>query len=763
MSIVAQCQACKAKYNVPDTMAGKKVRCKKCGQIFGVPAPETEIDLLPDEPDLSGVDDENDAPAARPILAKSAVRPAPRRPSVLPPVSSMRGEVDTGEDESSDESGDTDLAANPAFAFPGNAFIEGALPYLIVAVAVVWMVSSTLRVEDFGRSWVGHLRWFVYLLAYVVIVYPITMLGVRTAGENLRFGLPPAHAWKVFSLFSLPFMLGVIWSLTGVGPIGTYTAGIVVGLIIALAGFLFLYRLRPNQMVAGLGIITAFFVSGCALAALLGFGINIVLVSAMKPTETVGAIPRSPLGPAFPWPQPPLEKRNTVTKGNPTTEDTSPETPVTKGAGDPVIVPETPGKGSTAPGTVDAGDPKMIKPKDPTDPNPLVASTDPEKKMPTEPGVNPLDPTIVPVIPVKPAPVIVSPMLAAAPVNSPIGEFDDIFYSALAGPPVALVVRERGPISDTLEVWNTQPFEKKGTLSPPHPLNEHPIYWVGPRGLIFARLIDFPKKLIEIRLTAEDKVIRTIELDTERLGIPEIIGFAGKNQIAILWDLGQRHGVELFDTTTGQRMRTIDLPGFQKSKGNIAFSPDGRYFAAAVKSFLPGGLGTGVSTPAIQLSDVAIGQLAPRPYPITVLGGDKNLTLSGLAFSPDSQKFSMLYEEAGNNLIVTWKPPETRAFLQYNFFSDHSTGATTEYHGAAIEALPGAATWLIYGHSVVETDHVIGDLGVTEVKGHRRLSNDTFALKVPSESGKMKLMIVTLNAEKFPGKEATKPTGKPKL
>ena len=40
MGIVFFCQSCGARFEVPDRMAGKKGRCKKCGQYMPVPKAE---------------------------------------------------------------------------------------------------------------------------------------------------------------------------------------------------------------------------------------------------------------------------------------------------------------------------------------------------------------------------------------------------------------------------------------------------------------------------------------------------------------------------------------------------------------------------------------------------------------------------------------------------------------------------------------------------------------------------------------------------
>jgi predicted Zn finger-like uncharacterized protein len=57
MSLRTSCPSCKANFNLPDTAAGKKARCAKCGQVFLVPdAGAAEAEALPvlelaDEPD----------------------------------------------------------------------------------------------------------------------------------------------------------------------------------------------------------------------------------------------------------------------------------------------------------------------------------------------------------------------------------------------------------------------------------------------------------------------------------------------------------------------------------------------------------------------------------------------------------------------------------------------------------------------------------------------------------------------------------------
>ena len=106
----------------------------------------------------------------------------------------MPGEViveGPDDDDDSDGSVVQRLAANPGFAFPGSKQLDTAAPYIVAGIAIGWMLMQTLTAESAGPAWVPHLRWCLYLAAYVVIVYPLSLLGVRIAGEKAHFGMPP--------------------------------------------------------------------------------------------------------------------------------------------------------------------------------------------------------------------------------------------------------------------------------------------------------------------------------------------------------------------------------------------------------------------------------------------------------------------------------------------------------------------------------------------------------------------------------------------
>lgn len=86
MPIATKCPGCKALFRLADEMAGKKVRCQKCGQLFAVPKPKAAAAPKPVAPKPAAP-----APAPPPIISMSlddpltdaTVMQAPQAPEVI--------------------------------------------------------------------------------------------------------------------------------------------------------------------------------------------------------------------------------------------------------------------------------------------------------------------------------------------------------------------------------------------------------------------------------------------------------------------------------------------------------------------------------------------------------------------------------------------------------------------------------------------------------------------------------------------------------
>ncbi len=86
MPIRVLCSQCETSYNLADTLAGKKIRCKKCEAIVAVPAasaPATEPAVKAAAPSRSAVEEPPPAPKAK-------LRPAPVEDEDLPPPPPVR-------------------------------------------------------------------------------------------------------------------------------------------------------------------------------------------------------------------------------------------------------------------------------------------------------------------------------------------------------------------------------------------------------------------------------------------------------------------------------------------------------------------------------------------------------------------------------------------------------------------------------------------------------------------------------------------------
>lgn len=88
MAIEFSCGSCSAKFRIPDTMAGKKIRCPKCQSVQQVPGNEPEIEYgikteAKGEDDFwSQVPDSSQMPAANPYDSPAPAAARPQRQSL---------------------------------------------------------------------------------------------------------------------------------------------------------------------------------------------------------------------------------------------------------------------------------------------------------------------------------------------------------------------------------------------------------------------------------------------------------------------------------------------------------------------------------------------------------------------------------------------------------------------------------------------------------------------------------------------------------
>src|SRR5688500_3781319 len=96
MSVTAVCTGCEKRFNAPDALAGKKVRCKHCGAAFRVPGGPAEAASAPTTTTTRAA---AAAPAKRPTPAAAAPRTAPPAKAVKPAPVDDQGEYGLSDDD----------------------------------------------------------------------------------------------------------------------------------------------------------------------------------------------------------------------------------------------------------------------------------------------------------------------------------------------------------------------------------------------------------------------------------------------------------------------------------------------------------------------------------------------------------------------------------------------------------------------------------------------------------------------------------------
>ena len=137
--IDASCSSCQARYRLPETQAGKRVRCKKCGETFAVEAPMEDLPVLEE---------------AAPVL-EEAEAPAASLRSGSPPRSRRRDEEEDRprpRRRDRDEEDDEDFANPPAGGGGTGLVIMAILGVLLVlggiGGAIAYFVASSGPAPD---------------------------------------------------------------------------------------------------------------------------------------------------------------------------------------------------------------------------------------------------------------------------------------------------------------------------------------------------------------------------------------------------------------------------------------------------------------------------------------------------------------------------------------------------------------------------------------------------------------------------------------
>jgi WD40 repeat protein len=254
VNITIACTHCRKEYSVPDSLIGRRVKCKECCEVFVAPEPQVAT---------SGVD----------LSVLEQLEPAAYVP---PPITSAspRGRVTAAPGFAT---GNAVEAAPLVYAAPIRArrqrfqapgplddLIHDKLPLLLILVGYVLPITvSLIRLIRLDLGWRPMLGALVLLGCFVGIAIPMTVTGLRIAAHVMNFELVPSPGYRIVAALSatwiamflyaeiVPPTFGFQQSLLQIiaGIMIWLVIGMIIG-VIASFGFIWLFfRLRFGEAV----------------------------------------------------------------------------------------------------------------------------------------------------------------------------------------------------------------------------------------------------------------------------------------------------------------------------------------------------------------------------------------------------------------------------------------------------------------------------------------------------------------------------------
>jgi predicted Zn finger-like uncharacterized protein len=690
MSIQIQCPSCGKRYRVDDRFAGKRVKCRNCSASIVVAA---------DQPadDIEEIDEAMEAAVGGPPVQDEVVadaRPAPDR--------------EDGEDLPQGFGAAIHAARmRPSkrrfsiSAYPGAAAAHQHLPWVIGLVCIGLSIHFAMqRVAAAPQpQWHTGLIIGLSMLLFLVAAVPLANRGLKRTAEMLRFDLPQGTGWRMLGLYSLPVLLAMMLSDSVPGVI----CGILVGILMLMPLIWATFQLHWVEAVVAWMMSGLYFAASAAAigGAMFFVGLGIALSSVEAPA------PAAPKPVAKAPPPKPLE----VT---PQTLPTSTQ---------PLDVP---------PGPTVVTSTQPVAPPVPPDP---IATFLPDVPPPAPPKVEvvPKPPPVAPRSPhVRLEP---SPIVSQAKELTWVGEYQQVLDpDSLLAPPA--VLKRHPTAGEVIEILPPAGEKPASTVSFRLDPGGDSRYVVSPGGDLLARVVTWPKPGVQVWTTADNKPGRTVDFDDPTVAA-RVLCFRSADEVLVQRTAGDLCGIQVYNVRTGVRNpRLLRVPMIIEN--GFALSPNGLTLAIAAKVD---------GTPQVQLIELSSGRTRKLAIP---LAPQWPLTPAGLAFSPDSSRIGIVFEQDGNVLAVAWNVASTLKTQEHVYPAGMlSIPPRTQFKGRAMDWLDDASTWVLFGSVLVDvpSGQSLGSLGVAGVLNQRVVEGRRIYIEAPAEDGTKRLVQVELNAE----------------
>ncbi len=639
--MIAECDQCGKRYDAPDHLAGRKMRCKYCQALFTLPSPQAG-----NEP---GVFDEPAADSPFPPVRKDEKTARSFMARSQEPVEAFDFAVDSGP------------ARRPTrlWNYPYSAEVDQYTPWLLMGLCGYLLLAQSQARNDTAADWGAWMRVALWVGLHLAITLPLSLAALRAAARRQNYELPLTLKRRVLAMLALPLLLGgALWLIAGAWS--DLLWGWILGMVLAAGAGWLLLRLRWEEIgqtamafaraaLIGLALVMGILVGG-------NFVINRVLLASQKPTQLAA----SPLGPGLMWPAPPPPAPR-IAAGRPvvhppatppSTRPASSSLSPTATAAAPTSRPHLavrPPHSSQQPATASANQLPASQPAPGPDEVPDFFGTNHAEGAPS-PGPTSQGPRVNP--PSAPNEEMIqsvarSPLVQSVVEPSPLGVFQRLLLPRVAEHALAVVlVKSDGPGKDRLEQWQLDPAVKTAEAIFRQAPDQSTVYQLRPDMDLTARLVRWPTTAAQVWSFSRKNVLVQLDLNAAAKPAgaePLLLGFVGPDKLLVRWEAGNLLGAEIWDIKTSRSVRAFDLANYDDEPGNLAISPDGKYLAVATRR----------RDAEILLYDLTQPR-QPRSILITDLDSRWPVRAAGMAFSPDGSKIAILFERDGNGLLLVY-------------------------------------------------------------------------------------------------------------
>jgi hypothetical protein len=649
------------------------------------------------------------------------------------------------------------------FDYPGAADVDQWLPLCLCVVGFLLLIACNNTADARGFAWIPFVRVGTAGLFYFLITTQLTMLMISKASTKLRFMLPPNPLLRCLGSYMPAFFLITLLQLQGdVFSVSQFFIG-ALGLVLSSGAVWLFFRLKDENV----GTTVMYGAGGFALGAVISlaatFGLNAAARSIVASQHAQAQVPVSPFGQGLAWVAPP-----------PPEPQPQPRVAQAPAASQPAAVAS-----SAAPAPL----PTVAPPAPTPGATPNSSSSTPW----FTPGTSAAKPDVTPGNPAAPATQNQTVSLGQIEVSTIPGVIQDVIQPIGDAPVIGVVRGEQN--ATAIECWSTDTWTRSpGTLRLPGAAPGNII--MSADGRRVAWIAEFPRLSIQVWSFTSGSVIGSFYLDrTEHRS--QLVAFVGNDQVLLdrsvpkpagpadpappatpkpdtatgstHWfepitpakpitpadqgtstDGTQVHQMILIDISTGQPVRTLELPMLSAETKptvasmdpiqfgqNIALSiPTHRLAAAVWKDGAPSILQYDLTT-GKQLSSIKISEIDP----------DQSRMPSALAYNDNGRSLAALFESGGSAILLVYDPALAKKTNSFLYPSGPLEGTShSAYQGCALCWLDPSPFWCVYGQGIVSTSNGAhlraGDLSVPEVCSQRQLRGDKLLLISNTPTGR---------------------------